>query len=174
MARRGNIDMKQALKPTKAKGEQSVRLRICCLQPLDPAQYQAEFGLQEKSPGDWLIHAGKRTANGAVHFQCECRVSLPASAAPDFAGPFVHGKRGERFLYLSWKPKNWQPGEPEPGPCVYLRRMKVHLRSITAQLVREALRAGAVIETTVEGRARDGGPACASVPLIGGWKARAK
>ena len=22
--------------------------------------------------------------------------------AIDFAGPFVHGKRGERFLYLSW------------------------------------------------------------------------
>lgn len=147
-----------------------MRLRIRCLQPLDPSKYEAEFGLQEKSPGNWLIHAGKRRANGDVHFECECRVLLTNTGTPDLSGLFVHGKRGERFLYLSWKPKDWQPGQPEPAPCVYLRRMKIHLRSITTELVHEALSRDMSLETVVDGRARDGGPACASVPLIGGWR----
>ena len=162
--------MKNTAKRKRAKDRQSLRLRICCLKPLDPAAYDAEFGLQEKSPGSWLLHAGKRSANGDVHFECECQVLTPETGAPDFYGPFVHGKRGERFLYLSWRPRNWQPGQPEPGPGVYLRRMKIHLRSITAVLLRQALDRNAILEAVVEGKARDGGPACASVPLIGGWR----
>ena len=32
----------------------------------------------------------------------EVTTKLDADGALDFAGPFVHGKRGERFLYLTW------------------------------------------------------------------------
>lgn len=32
----------------------------------------------------------------------EVTTKLDADGALDFGGPFVHGKRGERFLYLSW------------------------------------------------------------------------
>jgi len=105
----------------------TVRLRVCCLQPPDPARHDAEFGLQEKQPGDWVLHRGQRFRNGDVHFECECRVTiLDDGKPPDFAGLFVQGKRGERFLYLSWKPKGWHVGEPEPGPPACVRRMKVH------------------------------------------------
>ena len=36
--------------------------------------------------------------------------------------------------------------------------------------VRQALADGATLEAQIEGRARDGGPCCATVPLLSGWK----
>lgn len=152
----------------------SVHLRIRCLNPLNPRQYRAQFGLQVKRPGDWVLHEGTTGADGALVFECDCEVKkVPGETAPDFAGQFVQGPRGERFLYISWKPDGWSAGGPEPGPGVWLRRIKLHLSGITWTKVREATKTGGLLETSIDGRARDGGPACASVPLIGGWIVRA-
>ena len=47
------------------------------------------------------------------------------------------------------------------------RRAKVPLAGITWTMIKK----GSVIEAHIEGTARDGGPACATVPLLGGgWK----
>jgi hypothetical protein len=51
--------------------------------------------------------------------------------------------------------------------------MKVPLKGITWEQVEEATAApDYVLETTAPGVSRDGGPACATVPLIGGWQVR--
>ena len=83
--------------------------------------------------------------------------------APDFAGPFVQGRPGERFFYLC------------VGQCSELvepqwsGRVKVPLSSITWDLVEEAglgvgrLRAGYVASRP------NGAPVLASVSLEGGW-----
>lgn len=161
----------RATSQTKAKAaSQPVHLRIRCLNPLDPRQHHAHFGLQEKRPGDWILQEGTTEADGTLVFECDCEVkSGSGETAPDFAGRFVQGSRGERFLYLSWKPDGWSAGAPEPGPCVWVRRIKIHLGGITWAKVREAVKRGGFLETSIAGRGRDGGPACASVPLIGGW-----
>ena len=65
--------------------------------------------MQEKRPGDWILHAGKRHQNGDFVFDFECEVKPPRSGiAPDFRGRFIHGQPGERFVYLSWKPRGWK------------------------------------------------------------------
>ena len=155
----------------RSRGKTLLRLRIHCLQPPDPRRHKARFGLQEKKPGDWVLHEGTRRANGDILFECECQVKPRRSGEPpDFAGPFVHGKPGERFLYLSWKPDGWSSTEPEPT-TTFVRRIKLHLRDITWAQIGEAFHTGGVLQAIIAGTARDGGPACASVPLVGGkWQ----
>ncbi|MBC9712417.1 hypothetical protein H9Y04_07510 [Streptomyces sp. TRM66268-LWL] len=55
-------------------------------------------------------------------------VPLPDGAL-DFRGPYVHGPRGARFLYLTW-------GElPEGGTFTMFRRAKLFLADIPASVV---------------------------------------
>ena len=154
--------------------EQHIRLRVICRKPLQPQRYGAEFGLQDNSTTvDWVIHAGQSQPNGDVHFECECRVRPhQRTGLPNFLGPFVHGVASQRFLYLSWRPVGWRPSQPGPPCPAWLRRMKVHLRSISWKQIEELTRGG-VLEAVVPGTGRDGGPSCASVPLVdGGWTVR--
>jgi len=163
---------KQRTKPV-ARPERRVRLRVICQRPPSPQQYGAEFGLQDNSTTtEWVICSGRADASGDIHFECECRVrSRPQTGSPIFLGPFVHGDASRRFLYLSWRPRGWRPGQPEPA-C-WLRRIKVQLSSISWEQIEEALRSGGVLEAVVPGTGRDGGPSCASVPLVGGgWSVR--
>lgn len=156
--------------------EQRIRLRIVCRNPPPPERFGAEFGLQDNSTkAAWVIHAGRILPNGDRIFECECRVRPQVkTGAPNFLGPFVQGNAHERFFYLSWRPREWRPGGSEPYG-VWLRRMKVHLRSITWEQIDEALKRNGVLEAVVEGTGRDGGPSCASVPLVGGgWMVRRK
>lgn len=166
--------MKKSKSATVKKQEsQRLRLRIVCLRPPDPGQHNAEFGLQEKRTGDWILHAGKRQRNGDFVFDFECEVRPRRSGtSPDFSGQFIHGKPGERFVYLSWKPRGWKPGTPEPGAPHCVRRMKIHLKSIRWAQVESALKGGSCLEAIVLGTATDGGPNCASVPLTHGWQLR--
>jgi hypothetical protein len=51
------------------------------------------------------------------------------------------------------------------------RRMKLPLGGISRQQLAELARIDGKLVVTVDGTARDGGPACATVPLLGGgWK----
>jgi len=69
----------------------------------------------------------------------------------DFRGKAVHGRRGGRFLYLSW-------GDLSSGQFAMFRRAKLHLSAIPA---------GELTGGAVEGRLGltdgTGGPLCASV-----------
>jgi len=72
--------------------------------------------------------------------------------AASFTSPFVHGRRGERFLYLSW-------GEVDgDGAFTMFRRAKLQL---------DGLDAAALDGRTVKGRLKlsdaAGGPICASI-----------
>ena len=78
------------------------------------------------------------------------------SRTPNFLGPFVHGGTADRFLYLSWRPKDWRPGGPDVPRWVWLRRMKVRLGSITWPQVNEAVRDNGLLEKRVEGTGPSG------------------
>jgi hypothetical protein len=64
--------------------------------------------------GRWYenIHVGPRGRREPVdlvpgdapsaRWEFDVTVRIAPDGAIDFAGPFVHGKRGERCLYLSW------------------------------------------------------------------------
>jgi hypothetical protein len=57
------------------------------------------FGLQDNKQA---IVAGAPRPDGALVFDFSVRVKPGKDGGPDFAGPFVSGKVGDRFVYLSW------------------------------------------------------------------------
>jgi len=74
----------------------------------------------------------------------------------DFRGPVVQGRRGERFVYLTW-------GEVHPGGAFEMfRRAKLMLNRIDPDLVRSALGADG-LEARVDLTGTDGGPRCVRV-----------
>lgn len=75
----------------------------------------------------------------------------------DFRGPAVHGRRGERFVYLTWGDVG------EDGAFVMFRRAKLVLSRIDPELVRTALAADAGLRATVHLTDDRGGPRCARV-----------
>ena len=84
----------------------------------------------------------------------------------DFRGPYVHGKRGERFLYLTW-------GDQSPdGEFAMFRRAKLHLSSLDAGLIDAAVEPGRRLVARLGLTDGKGGPRCASVrPPAVSWSA---
>jgi hypothetical protein len=138
--------------------EQQIHLRILCISPPNPEDCGATFGIQDNSTTkEWVIHKGESLPKGDVQFECECRVSQnQASGKPNFLGPFVHGSTADRFLYLSWRPKDWRAGGPEVPRWVCLRRMKIRLGSITWPQIEQAIRDNGVLEIKVAGTGPSG------------------
>lgn len=80
-------------------------------------------------------------------------------------GPAVQGRTGERFVYLCIGAYAGQLDTPIG------RRAKVRLEGITRKLIAATkARRGGTLEVEFAGTDSKGGPACATVPLLGkGW-----
>ncbi len=90
-------------------------------------------------------------------WELELAVVTGRDGNPDLRGPWVHGKPGDRFLYLSW-------GECDAlGHFDSFRRAKLMLGTIDAALVHEAVAGGSVITARLPLTDARGGPICAAV-----------
>jgi len=83
---------------------------------------------------------------GDAVFDIDLELVLGTDGEPDFRGPFVNGRRGERFVYLSW-------GEVDAdGTFAMFRRAKLHLAPLVdqnpADKVAGAKRIQAVLDLT--------------------------
>jgi hypothetical protein len=80
----------------------------------------------------------------------------------DLRGPFVQGKRGDRFLYLSWGTVD------DANHFEMFRRAKLMFDAVPAELLRSAQAPGHRLVGTVNMTHDDGMPRCAAVrpPLI--------
>jgi hypothetical protein len=80
----------------------------------------------------------------------------------DFRGPFVHGKRGGRFLYLSWGTVDGT------NSFEMFRRAKLMFEAVPDELLRAAQAPGHRLVGTVHMQHEDGMPRCAAVrpPVI--------
>jgi len=74
----------------------------------------------------------------------------------DARGPAVHGRRGERFVYLTW-------GEVSDGGFAMFRRAKLMLDRVDAVLLTEAEESGRPLVADVGLTDEKGGPRCARV-----------
>ena len=121
--------------------------RIVLLKP--PAG--VDIGLQlGRGPGYETVQK-QRSDGGDLTFEFTAAVK----PGPDFGGPFVQGKRGERFVYLDIGTAAGQAGS------IWSRRLKIPLRDVPE---------GAdSVEAQVPGTAKDGGPNCATVKPFAGW-----
>lgn len=80
-------------------------------------------------------------------------------------GAFAQGPPTARFVYVN---SGTLAGSAD---SCWTRRAKVSLMGIERELVEKVTKTkGAALEARIEGKAKDGGPACASVPLLDGWK----
>jgi hypothetical protein len=123
---------------------------------------RVEAGLQR---GEEIVQSQPLTGD-MLELSGELRLKATDAAArrkaPVFLGPFTHGPAAGRFVYVSWT------GE-EHGMRGMFRRLKLPLGGISWALIDAALgEPGGTLVATVAGRARDGGPACATVPLLDG------
>lgn len=121
-----------------------VHLRIKLIQP--PAGVL--FSLQDRShvPRDETLSTGDD-----ITFQ----LTIEREADGRVHGKFAMGPPAQRFLYIC---SGTYAGQTD---TCWSRRAKISLMTLPA---------GTAIEGHIQGRAKDGGPACATVPLLhGGW-----
>ena len=98
-----------------------------------------------------------RGDEGEVTFDIEVALDVDTDGVPDFRGPYVNGKRGERFVYLCW-------GEVDgEGTFSMFRRLKLPLSPLTEQFGLEALRQARRIQAFLELTDPKGRPVAASV-----------
>jgi hypothetical protein len=116
------------------------------------------------------VQRGKEVVNRVPGDAPEALFDLSAEVVehedgPDFRGPYVHGPRGDRFLYLSWGEVN------AAGGFAMFRRAKLRLGLIDRDDLRRALESGAPIEAHLPLKDGLGNPICASLkPPILSWR----
>ncbi len=89
----------------------------------------------------------------AATFTATLSVREAADGGYDFGGPFVHGKRGDRFVYLTW-------GDCAGGDFAMFRRAKITLDPANPVLA-AAARDGGRVRVNVGMSDRHGLPVCA-------------
>lgn len=142
--------------------DRELPIRLTVLMPPPGVTFAVQRGKDE------LLSPWKASAESLV-FDLSIRVGeRKADAAPNVLGPYAQGKPDDRFLYL-----NSGTMAGQAGSC-WTRRAKIKTGGITWKLIEQTLAtAGAVLEGQIDGRAKDGGPCCATIPLVNsGWIVR--
>lgn len=134
-----------------------VTLRITAIAPPAGVLYSLQRGQDE-------IVSPVRSDGTNISFDVPVRARDDCEAGiPNFLGPFVSGPKGARFVYLRIGQSAGDLGSP------WSRRVKIPLGGITWELVRESARTSRPICAGYVGSAKDGSPACATVPLTQTW-----
>ncbi|MGH3155310.1 MAG: DUF5990 family protein [Streptosporangiaceae bacterium] len=134
----------------------TVHLRIVVLRPPSGVRWALQLGRDE------LVSPVEATDR---HLVFETSARVVAGTSPAFRGPAVQGPRGKRFIYVNSGTRAGQSASR------WDRRAKVSLEGIGASIIAGAAGSADVrLVVSFEGTAADGGPACATVPLLGaGW-----
>lgn len=142
--------------------DQELRFRII----LESPPPGVDYGLQKGGGNDYEVTQKQRSKTGDLRFEFDARLKEGKDGLPVVLGPFVHGPPQERFVYLDIGTYAGQTDTP------WARRLKVPLRGLTWDMVKQASPAANVLETRVPGTAKDGSPTCATVKPFSGWKVR--
>jgi hypothetical protein len=135
-----------------------LRLRVVVEDPPADVAFQMQRGRVE------LVRAS-RASRTELAFDFTVRVGRRPGGEPNFLGPFTQGPATGRFVYVN---SGTLAGQTD---SCWTRRAKVPLGGITWTLIERARSANVVLESRIAGTSRDGGPACASVPLrAAGWR----
>lgn len=125
-----------------------------------------DYGLQKGSGSKYETVQTQRSVSEDLRFEFAAMVQRTKDAiAPDFRGPFVQGPVDGRFIYIDI---GTYAGQEE---TVWSRRLKIPLSGISFEMVNKLFdTAGVILETSVPGTGKDGGPNCATVKPFDGWK----
>ena len=135
-------------------GKQTITLRLTINDPVPGAC----FSLQGKDG---------EPVDAVTATEASLSLDAPVTLNDDnrLTGAFVRREGPERrFVYIGI---GKHAGDPESS---WDRRAKIDVHDIPADLL-DAARQGRTLEVRLPGRARDGGPACATVRPLEPWKA---
>ena len=119
------------------------------------------LGIQK---GDDLLEPSPANLERIV-FRPDFRVRRHADGSANFLGPFAHGPRSERFIYLVWAIMNGST------PVAGLGRVKIHLNHIKWADVESAASRKKPLKATLELTNAKGKPVFASVrPDAAKWE----
>ena len=119
-------------------------------------------GVQYRSDAVGLVPGDAAEAT----FEFDVDILPDDTAGWDFRGPYVHGKRGERFVYLTWG------DHPPGGDFTMFRRAKLHLSCLDPNVITAASEPGNSLVARLALTDARGGPRCASLrPPALSWTA---
>ena len=134
-------------------------LRVTVVHPPPHVTFALQLGRAE-------LVAPNRVTGTEISFDLELRIGARRpNGRPTLLGPAAQGPPNARFLYINSGKRAGQLAS-----C-WDRRAKVPLTGITLPLIEAVLAApGVRLESRIHGTARDGGPACATIPILEpGW-----
>jgi len=138
-------------------------LRITVAHPPYGVTFRVQRGRDELLPP-------AQVSEETLSFDLSVRVDLSQDGRPNFLGEFAQGLPQARFVYVN---SGTRAGQMD---SCWDRRAKVSLMGITSAQIASVLASGdRVLEGRIGGTACDGGPACATVPLLAkGWQVTQK
>ena len=145
--------------PTLQQTPELLPIRVTVVDPPADVTWAVQLGRDRLIPPS-------RAARDMVTFELTLRLTPgPARGAPRLLGPVVQGPPAARFLYVSSGRRAGQ------AASCWDRRAKIPLGDISWTLIRQLrTKPGGALAASIAGRAKDGGPACATVSLLdGGW-----
>lgn len=139
-----------------------VPLRIVLVAP--PAD--VDFGIQHGKGNDYTTILTQRSKGTDLQFEFTLTVKDgDGEDLPNFLGPLSQGPVAGRFVYIDIGKSAGQTDS-----C-WQRRIKVPLDGITWELIEKVMaKSKLILEARLPGTGKDGGPSCATVHPIEGWK----
>jgi hypothetical protein len=135
-------------------------LRIVLVAPPNDILY----GIQRGHGSAYDVDFAQSTDGADVTFDFAVTAAEGTDGKPNFLGPFVQGPVGRRFIYVDVGKYAKQTD------TTWARRMIIRLDDITWPLIRKAIKPGKRLAAKIQGTGSDGGPSCATVPILGGWR----
>lgn len=122
-----------------------------------------DYGLQMGHANKYEVVGRQRAKGDDLTFEFTINTKPGKDSSIDFSGSCVQGPVGGRFIYINIGTSAGQIGSP------WNRRLKIPLIGITESMIDEILKMPGVLETSVPGTGKDGGPNCATVKPFAGW-----
>ncbi|MGE0747025.1 MAG: DUF5990 family protein [Rhodospirillales bacterium] len=132
---------------------QTITLRLTIEDPVPGVTYSLQDG--KSAPVQPVV-----ATDAPLSFDVPVRVA----PGPRFLGEFVRREGPERrFVYIA------VGGQAGDRASPWSRRVKIDIHELPSDLLNEAL-SGKVLEGRLPGRDKDGGPSCATLKPLGGWR----
>jgi len=140
--------------------ESEITLQIILIKPTP----EVVFGLQKGSGSNYETVQKQIPASNDLSFTFTVKVKGDRSKEklPKFSGSFVQGPADNKFVYIDIGRYAGQ------SDTIWSRRLKIPLTGITWKDI-DSLASNSILQTSVPGIGKDGGPNCATVKPFAGW-----
>ena len=140
--------------------ESEITLQIILIKPTAGVV----FGLQKGSGSNYETVQKQISTSNDLSFKFTIKVKGDGSKEnrPKFSGSFVQGPADSKFVYIDIGTYAGQ------SDTIWSRRLKISLTGITWKDI-DLLSDNSMLQASVPGTGRDGGPNCATVKPFGGW-----